>query len=527
MKLSYPPAISQLEPALRAIAGLSTVDEIMRYLPAFEAAHAAINEEADAERRQEYLDGIERLMPGGAPARVFVLSFLVTVSPDARYLAELHRTLRQPEFTLQQRYFFYWQRIMRHVDVQAPDVPALEPTAFYCSLLESYRASLNIRAPWIPSQERDPDSVVVITVQLLGLQHAPTSDCLDYCRVLQTRLKKKVFLINAATLPWSLSLPYYNPIRFNYTEDYSRVGRLNFKDERIDFYQCRQPMPNREETGAIVTTVLQRKPSFVLSLGHSNIAADLCSEFLTVATMPFGTNLSRAKSNVYILPRKRRPDDRSHMKEWQITDEQIVEAEYTYRLPEHTPPVTRAELGLPDEAYVIAIVGNRLDVEITDTVAAELSELLAETPQAYVVFLGVFAGFPEVAARHPMLAARSKFLGYRTDVLSVYERCDAYFNPPRYGGATSAAYALAMGLPVLTRQTGDVANSVGPRFVFDSFDAIEAFVRRAVNDAEHRREWAAAARARWEELTDREGMLRTIVEGVAARADIRGPRPRS
>jgi len=57
--------------------------------------------------------------------------------------------------------------------------------------------------------------------------------------------------------------------------------------------------------------------------------------------------------------------------------------------------------------------------------------------------------------------------------------------------------------------------------VLDSFDAIKAFVRKAVTDAEHRREWAAAARARWEELTDREGMLQTIVDGVAARADIR------
>jgi glycosyltransferase involved in cell wall biosynthesis len=519
MHVSYPPAIAQLEPALRAMAAGGTVDETMRHHPAFEAAQTALDEEPDPERRQQYLDSIERLLPGSALGRVFVLSFLATVTSDARYLEELYRTLWQPEFTLLQRHFFYWQVLMRHPHVRG--VPALEQPALYSSLLESYRASLNIRAPWIPPQERDADSVVVMTIQLLGPQHAPTSDCLDYCRLLQTRLNKKVFLINTAAMPWSLSLPYYRATRFNYLEEYSKVGRLNFKDERIDFYQCRGPMPNREETGSLVTTVLKSKPAFVLNLGHSNIAADLCSEFLTVAAMPFGTNLSQSKSNVYILPRKRRPADDADMQAWRITDEQIVETHYTYSLPERSASVTRAQLGLPDGAYVIVIVGNRLDGEITDTVAAELSELLTDIPQTYVGFLGTFPGFPPLAERYPMLRARSSYLGYHKDVLSVYEHCDAYFNPPRYGGGTSSAYALGMGLPVLTRPTGDVGNSVGPRFVFESLDAIKAFVQRAVADAGYRREWAAAARARWEEISDREGMLRAIVEGVAEKADIR------
>ena len=191
-----------------------------------------------------------------------------------------------------------------------------------------------------------------MTNQLLGLHHAPTWTAWTTASVLQTPLKKKVLLINTADMPWSLELPYYNAIRFSTTSGSTpRSGRLNIRGEQIPFYQCRKPMPNLEELRFIVGAVLARKPAFVLSLGHSNVAADLCAEFVTVATMPFGTDLARARSNVFILPRRRRPDDSDFMQQWRIADAQIIEAEYTFRLPARTASLTRTGLGLPQDAY--------------------------------------------------------------------------------------------------------------------------------------------------------------------------------
>jgi glycosyltransferase involved in cell wall biosynthesis len=212
------------------------------------------------------------------------------------------------------------------------------------------------------------------------------------------------------------------------------------------------------------------------------------------------------------------------MEEWQIAPDQIVETEYTFRLPERTASLTRAELRLPPDAYVIAIVGNRLDEEITDAVAAELSALLASAPQAWLAFVGTFSRFARLAQDHPALGTRSTFLGYHQDVLAVYECCDAYWNPPRYGGGSSAAFALAMGLPVLTGNTGDVANIAGPRFVSGSGEEIRAFVQRSIDDPGHRLTWAAAARARFATISDREAMLRTIIDGTMARSELRSRR---
>jgi glycosyltransferase involved in cell wall biosynthesis len=322
-------------------------------------------------------------------------------------------------------------------------------------------------------------------------------------------------------MPWSMVLPYYDPARFNHEDSYARLSRLVIEDQKVEFYQCRQPMPNAMETDRIVRMVQTRRPSFVFSLGHSNLAADVCADVVTVASMPFGTNLPRARSSVYVLPRHLRSDDAPFMRDWRITPPQIIETDYTFRLPERSASFTRAELHVPAEAYAIVIVGNRLDQEITDDVATYLTSLAGTEPRAFFVFMGVFSRYGEVCERHPALRERSVFLGYQQDVVAVFECCDAFFNPPRYGGGSAAAYAQAAGLPVLTLPGGDVANSVGEPFVFDSYDAITAFVRRAAAEPNVGRALADVARARFAQISDREAMLRTIVDGAAARADLR------
>ncbi len=522
MPTAIPPEIEKLASIAAPLATLKGIGEMMQYHSCFQAAHSVLTQESDNSRKQKYLTYIERLLPRAGNGRVMFLSFLVAATQEAKHLWDLHRTLSKPDFTVEQRHFFYWQLITRHSTVHG--LPTVDPAAVYFSLLESYRKALRVTPLWIEAKDRDAGTIVVMTNQLLGLRHAPTADCLDYCHVLQNRLKKRVILINTGDMPWTLPLPYYDPILFEHAHEYSSGGKLPFRGEVFDFYQCRKPMPNLEEIESILNTILALRPSFILSLGHSNVTPDLCSEVLTVATMPFGTDLPRAASNIFILPRKRRSDDAGFMQKWHITEEQIVETLYTFRLPERSATLTRAELGLPPDAYVIAVVGNRLDEEINDKFAAGLADFLQAVPQAFVAFMGTFRRYDPLIQHSPVLGKRSVFLGHQKDISAVYECCDAYLNPPRYGGGSSAAFALAAGLPVFTRNSGDVVNIVGARFVFESFREIQAFVEQTLTDLDHRRQWARMSKSRFDEISDREGMLGQIVQRVTAKADIRNSR---
>jgi len=489
--------LAALERAIAALAPLRSVDDINAHHAAFRAAAVALARQDEASRRAT-VAALDLPVPASGPARVFVLSWLAAVAGDSRYLVQIQQTLATTAFTHQQRHFFYWQVLTRHSHL--PRRPELEPASMYAALLEQYRRSANVPAARIAPADRVRDCVVVITSQLLGVQHAPTADCLDYCRVLQAALGKRVILINTADMPWTLPLAYYEPMRFNRLEEYTALRRLTFKDQTFEFYQCEKPMPNLGELRAILETVRTRRPLFVFSLGHSNVAADLCSQFVTVATMPFGTDLPRAKSDAYILPRARRTADAAFMERWGIGAEQIIEAEYTFRLPERSASFTRGAAELARHSDDADFLTCTYGTPAHTAVAAQLADLLAAVPEAFVAFLGTFPNYEDVVRHSPALRERTRFLGYHQDVQAVYECCDAYFNPPRYGGGSSAAFALAMGLPVMTANGGDVANIAGPAFILDSPGAIRAAVARLAGDRGYRAEQSAAARARFAEI---------------------------
>ena len=438
---------------------------------------------------------------------------------DAADLAALYDLVRQPAFTLRQRHFFYWQLITKHAGITGPGAP--QPARVYAALLDEARKAVNVTGSWLPPSARDAGRVVVITNQLLTLSHAPTADCMDYCHVLQTQLGRQVLLINTGDMPWTEPLPYYEPVRFNHSDAYASIGRLQFRGAEIPFYQCKQPMPDAGEMRAILGTIYKSKPAFVFSLGHSNVAADVCAAFLTVATMPFGTNLPRARSSLFLLPRQRRREDASHMDAWDIRDEQVIETEYTFRLPERSASFTRAQLGIPADAYAVAVVGNRLQEEITIAVAAELERVAAAVPQVFFVFMGTFGNYSALTDWFRTLAGRSVFVGHQQDVLAVLERCDAYWNPPRYGGGSSAAFALGMGLPVMTGPSGDVANIAGEQFFCATEQDVAGFIQAQLASPAHRQEWREAALRRFARISDREAMLRQIVQDVTAKADVR------
>jgi glycosyltransferase involved in cell wall biosynthesis len=237
--------------------------------------------------------------------------------------------------------------------------------------------------------------------------------------------------------------------------------------------------------------------------------------------MPFGTNLPTSGCNLFILPRELRSEDDGVMNRLQISRRQVVETRYTFRLPERSSVLTREQLGLPRDSCVIAVVGNRLDEEIRGDFCDDLSEFLGSTPRAFLAFMGIFRGYGELIRKMPVIGRQSVFLGDQKDILAVYECCDAYLNPPRGGGGSSAAFALALGLPVFTRGSGDVANIAGPQFFIRSLSEMKEFIEKSLLDQEYRQGWARKAKSRFAEISDREGMLAHIVRQVEERACIR------
>lgn len=185
-------------------------------------------------------------------------------------------------------------------------------------------------------------------------------------------------------------------------------------------------------------------------------------------------------------------------------------------------PLTRAALGLPDNAFVFVAIGSRLAREIDPAYEAVLARILDAAPGSWLLCVNLAGhAFATPALRdHPRIR-----LAPATEERAVYPVCDAYLNPPRVGGATSAFHALHDGLPVVTFPDGDVARLVQqPRTSADP----DAYVAQAVALAT---DPATLARARADirdnllpALTDRDAIVRdlaTLIDLARAEFDRR------
>ena len=175
---------------------------------------------------------------------------------------------------------------------------------------------------------------------------------------------------------------------------------------------------------------------------------------------------------------------------------------FTFSFKPQQDHYTRADLTLPEEKFLVATVGWRLDDEVTGAYLKMLEEAVGEEPAIHVVFVGRFHRFGEALAGYPVLQAHATNLGEQQDVLAVLECMDLYVNPARSGGGSSAAEALSKGLPVVTLPVGDVAVAAGEIFEVEDYPAMQRQILRYAADHRLYAEMTQKARARAELLLD-------------------------
>ena len=109
---------------------------------------------------------------------------------------------------------------------------------------------------------------------------------LDRCYVLKKYLKKEIVIINTAMqIPAKGQAPFYGLVNAAYAEELSGLKELAFKGETFEFHQCENKMPDLGIMADIIQLVRNRKPEFILSIGGSDICADLCGLFVPQITI--------------------------------------------------------------------------------------------------------------------------------------------------------------------------------------------------------------------------------------------------
>ncbi len=386
--------------------------------------------------------------------------------------------------------------------------------ALYTKAFDIFDKTISIPRVHIPLEDRNKELVMIITGQMLSMEHGPTKTLLDRCYILQKFLGKQILIINTAEMSrFTTDYPLYRFRKGNYLENYNRVRMIDYKGCMFEFTQCSNDKNNDPEISKIIELVTVKKPFCIVNIGGGSIITDLCSKIvptITIGTVP--SSKAQTFGQFQTIGRKVNDDDRRWLEKHKLGKEHFIESLFTSAFKDQNHHYERNDLGLPEEGFVSILVGSRLDDEIDDQCLDMLMKLMNKG--IFVAFAGRFNRFERLSKESKIFQQMAINLGFQQDMLAVLECCDICINPKRVGGGTSVAEALYKKVPVVTQNYGDGGLGAGEKFCLENYEQMHDRVMRLYEDHSFYRSMQQFAANRAEELMDSKKEFLQIMEKV-------------
>lgn len=459
---------------------------------------------------------IQKEVPEDCP-HVFVwwYSVLLSMRKDAEVFERLVTNIRahKEAFSPNTLYFLFYQ--LKSLLFRNPSLNSFrgveELWKLFKELVEDFGEQMSCSLEPIPEEKRDSGRALVITEQFLVVQHGPTKTALDRCRALMVKLGKKVVLMNTTEAVSTLGeIPFLGGFRGNHPEKLENVQQQEWKDVQIPYYRCDMPMPDIDKLDELLREIRQMAPSIVVSIGGNGMLANLVNKMIPVLSVGLcPSDFEHTSTKYQALGRPLTEEDKVLLQHVGYNENHVIESVFTSSLKSQTEHITRREAGLPEDSFVMVVVGARLNHEVTDAFLEMIQSVLKENMS--LVFVGVFENFETVLGRFPRLRRQAFYLGYCKDILSRMELCDLYLNPVRKGGGTSCVEAMFKGVPVISVDYGDVAVNSGKDFCVKDYSEMAEKIERYYKDTDFYRQMSEKAQKRAELLLDTEKEFTRII----------------
>ncbi len=228
----------------------------------------------------------------------------------------------------------------------------------------------------IDFSDRKTGFVLVITSQLLGPLHSPTKIALDICFYL-IKSGRKVLLLNLAdALSMTGSIACLSK-RARYIEEYLNDYEYVYNGVSIPFYQCEQGMPNIEGMYTLISKIREIKPEIILSIGE-DIFSNVIDDMIPCCSIPLDAGLShnytKYLAHYYDITAK----EHEWLRKYGYKNENLIKMQLPFQI-EKTSGLKREDLGIPETAFCLIIIGNRLESERTDEFLSMLDSILKQT----------------------------------------------------------------------------------------------------------------------------------------------------
>lgn len=435
---------------------------------------------------------------------ILLYSLLIQCSNREKYICNMANYILNDDSCSWQTLYFLYQKMARqnflYPKLNTYEINRLEWIVLKRSL-ELFKKVTYLDLAPIPEKELLGNTVVLITDQFTNYNHGPTKTTVDRAYTLK-KMFGNVFIINTAE-SWTNvgAINFLSCGKAIYNSELLNVEQVEWKGKCFGYFQCEQNMPNEDVMGMLLDVIRRLKPTVCVCVGGDSFFAGVVNEIIpVVAVGTTQSNLMKTLCDYQIADEYQVQLDRKLIKEMKY-EGGIIPGKFTFSLKESNKIITRKDIGLENDAFVIAIVGGRLETEITDELWDELSKLYNEN--VVIVTIGNY-GKKEKVNKKYFEKINLLEMGSCDDVIAILKVVDLYVNPLRKGGATSAVEALSVGVPVLTVNYGDVAGTVGEEFRCNSLSKYSEIICRYIYNKEFYESQSNLAKQRAEELMDTE-----------------------
>ncbi len=369
-------------------------------------------------------------------------------------------------------------------------------------------------------ERRNKNRIVIMTEQMLSNRHAPTKMVLNMMYVLQKQLGYEVMLF-ICPCDGFLSGDLWHHFYYSNASDLHREFAVSIKHRDTEFrgYQVNMRPVNIKEYQMMFEIIHAWNPLIVFGIGVVNPVVDFCARFTTLVMR--SASIDCPVSEAQVLLRVKEQSENLEEEYKQEIDRRQVQLFIKGKPPVLTEvsesPYQRQELGLPEDKFLIAIVGNRLDEEINMELVQLMQRIIERLSKAAFILIGQV----KKARKYfweDIFDGHIFYMGYQKDLIGIYSVLDLYMNPKRKGGGYSSVMALSVGIPAISLPDCDVAGHIGEGLTVKDYQEMEETVCRYINDPSFYEEKKQYVQERMKENTDEkmvqyvQNMMNQIIE---------------
>lgn len=169
----------------------------------------------------------------------FILSLLMRLEKKTEDTNSLLKEILLGDFNADELYYIWNQfkrlSLKKMVQTDRESYNLLE--RIYRKSYDIYFEKTKSQLEKIPKEQRDPACIVVLTIQLLGMNHAPTKTLIERVKWLK-KLGKKVYIVNTTEQYLAAGeIPIYDPAVGSVEESYRNAHVIRFGEDEFVFYK--------------------------------------------------------------------------------------------------------------------------------------------------------------------------------------------------------------------------------------------------------------------------------------------------